>query len=1058
MRATIIAILVVGSGCNTLRKYITLEEPTPTPVEIPAPPKLPPTPTFLTTEYTTTADTVKVRFADVCQAGNCAYQIFKFRADDPTRRAWTDCGTKYPPRGNGEAESDPQDATCVLTGTPGRNDLTLEVTLEDHTTDNDTGAGLTPTRIAIRTRDEVGFTSEQATLTITHDSNPPAAPTSVEATAGNGTVIITWTPSTSPDVTGYNIYYGTSPADDDAWTDLNGRLAANGTSPVFVSGRQVGSLALANLPNGATIYAGVTARDGACKPLTETTPLGEPRCDDRGNESDKSLADVVAATPGEYSMRDLGKYLQPADRLARAVAVQGDVVVLVSTGLNDAAPKTYVETFDLRALTTVGAVLNGNAARLDDIELSETPRNGCKVPGPATMNPSLTNASKQILLYGRYAFVASGTGYVHVVDIANPRNLVNAWNDATTEAPTPGIGCAQGIDLHWPYLLVANGVQTDPDSTDNDDPGGIVAWKLTRAAQDKLAHAIVVECPDTAGGDAGQLDTAQTIVWMNDGGTNSRQAFGDIFVGVQGRTRSCPNVSLLDFCNGIANACSPVSGSGANSTTDVGRLHSEMPIMLQASTQGRLIVSKDANGNFFNNLDRHLPVDMQGPVFALTTSGRYVYAGVGNERGIDVIDLKNEEDPILIGNVFTAGDVRDLAVAGPYLVAVNEPKMGEENAGLRVFGLSQSFVLVNQGSRQMLSTVGMSGMRAFMSDPVPEQANTNFFQQPLRSLSYTPIPVTSGIGGLDDTCFQVGGQKGITTCGRRSPKAPAEGTKPCMTHASGTRPIWPAMCFPRDMTKSPTTTHGLDLYGPQLLMTFTSPGGAPIFRDAAIYDLVIAPDFFGAFNDGHVWDFGPLETYDFNNDANAAHTQGRVALPSGAGEAVMDATKLPSAGLLTAVQTVQAIRVVNRATKAVSSVQGLYGAAFGVDDLCGVRFMSGRAYMSCFKRDPNGLLMPLQVAQEVDLGASDCNSAAMVRQGQLAAISLIHSTDTNNVCEGVFVVDATAGAEPPLLPPAPVVTKLSLNTNYPSISMDGENVYVSCKLPSENLCQLRLRR
>lgn len=1063
MRRLLLLLLPLAVGCSIRTNIATIQAAF-TPPETPAPPKLPPTPTFLTTDYTTTADQVTVRLGNVCKEAGCAYQLFKFRSDEPTRRSWTDCGTAFSPRKNGDAETDPQDASC----TPGTNsnpgDATFTVTLEQRQMTGDL-AGLTPTRIAIRTRDADGLVSEEAAITVQHDETPPPVPSNLEANAGNGSVILTWTRSNAPDVKGYKVYYGTSPVMTSV-TELNSKLAANGPSPIFVPGRDVVSVALANLPNGQTFYASVTAVDGACKDTGLLDGKNDPVCAD--NESPLTTVDgavVVSATPGEFSVRAIGKYLQPSNRLARAVAVQGDLVVLASTNLDDTQPKTIVETFDLATLTKLGTEVDGSmaSARLGIVTFDEAPlRAFCRADSPGVGGPKkFLHAQKRIQMFGRYAFVASGTGFVHAVDLTTPTAPTGAWENAT-DAATPE-GCALGIDVQWPHLLIADGVVTDNDPA-NDDAGGLVDRRLSRLANGKLRVLSNQVCLDDDGGaNKGTLDTAQSVAFVSSTGTNALVGDGGIYVGTHGRTRFCSNIALHNnaFCSALA-TCPPVT-SGGSSASDVVQLRPEMPIMLQASRQGRIIVGKDAGPNFDNALDDSLPIDMQGQVLSITTAGRYAYAAVAGLRGVDVIDLKDEEDPKLVGNLFTDGDARDVAIAGPYVVIANDPDVASGGAGLLVYSLAQTFVLVNSGSRQTISTVNAKGLRSFLSDHTPDDDSKNFFQQSLRGLAYTPIPVESGLG-VKDLCFQVEPTNGVATCGRRalaSIDLPDPPTKPCVTQVSGSRPIWPPRCFPHDTTASPqpytnapTTVKAMSVFGNELLFAYTF-ANQPAFRNVPIVDF-----------DPDGWVFPPaFNNYIFANavgaggnddDKDAAFAPGRRDLspaPLTLGAA------LPSFGALTAVQTDTGVRLLNRdAGASDKDLPELQGAAFGAADVCGVRFRTSQsdsqkhAYLSCF--DFAGTFLQ----GEIDLGPSNCTSAAVARAGQITAIELIRAGVQSDGCEGVVIVDATANAEPPMMMPPPEITKLTLNTHLPNISIEGDNVYVSCLLPLENLCQLRLRR
>lgn len=164
-------------------------------------------------------------------------------------------------------------------------------------------------------------------------------------------------------------------------------------------------------------------------------------------------------------------------------------------------------------------------------------------------------------------------------------------------------------------------------------------------------------------------------------------------------------------------------------------------------------------------------------------------------------------------------------------------------------------------------------------------------------------------------------------------------------------------------------------------------------------------------------------------------------------DALTPAAMIASFGAKSAVQTANGVRVIDRQSGMQIAIANLRGAAFGTGDVCGVLFESGAATLACFNSATGARLMG-----DVALGPSACTDAAIVRAGNIAAVTLIHATDSKNACEGVFTIDGTA------VNAAPIVTKLSVNTNHPSIAMSGENVYASCHLPAQSLCQLRLRR
>lgn len=85
------------------------------------------------------------------------------------------------------------------------------------------------------------------------DTTAPAAPTGIVATPGDGQVSVTWTGSTSADVTGYRVYLTSDPFVAPA------PITVTGTGHVFTG-----------LTNGVTYYVAVRAVDGAGNESTGT--------------------------------------------------------------------------------------------------------------------------------------------------------------------------------------------------------------------------------------------------------------------------------------------------------------------------------------------------------------------------------------------------------------------------------------------------------------------------------------------------------------------------------------------------------------------------------------------------------------------------------------------------------------------------------------------------------------------------------------------------------------------------------------------------------------------
>lgn len=89
---------------------------------------------------------------------------------------------------------------------------------------------------------------------------PPAPPSRVSATAGDGSVTLRWAKSTEADVRGYVVYYGYASG------DYFGTDAREGASPVMVPGADTVSLTLTGLKNGALYLVVVAAYDSADPP------------------------------------------------------------------------------------------------------------------------------------------------------------------------------------------------------------------------------------------------------------------------------------------------------------------------------------------------------------------------------------------------------------------------------------------------------------------------------------------------------------------------------------------------------------------------------------------------------------------------------------------------------------------------------------------------------------------------------------------------------------------------------------------------------------------------
>jgi hypothetical protein len=89
---------------------------------------------------------------------------------------------------------------------------------------------------------------------------PPQPPANVFAIAGNGRVLVRWTPAAEADVRGYLVYYGIAPG------NYYGTDAIEGASPIAVSGASQSSITLNGLTNGTLYFIAVVAVDAADPP------------------------------------------------------------------------------------------------------------------------------------------------------------------------------------------------------------------------------------------------------------------------------------------------------------------------------------------------------------------------------------------------------------------------------------------------------------------------------------------------------------------------------------------------------------------------------------------------------------------------------------------------------------------------------------------------------------------------------------------------------------------------------------------------------------------------
>jgi hypothetical protein len=435
----------------------------------------------------------------------------------------------------------------------------------------------------------------------------------------------------------------------------------------------------------------------------------------------------------------------------------------------------------------------------------------------------------------------------------------------------------------------------------------------------------------------------------------------------------------------------------------------------------RIYRTNDAGGVQQKIVDLALPQR----VYSLAAAGKFLFAGEAAARGIDVIDVRDETAPRLVGVFGGKGDVRDLAIAGPYVLAA------DDGIGLVVVDTSQASVLVNAGAASSAGVPSIRGLRAWISDIARSFPRVSL--QSLRELTYVPIPAQGGAGEVDrNYCFLSNEDHGRLACGARRPLDHLNGydslpfsLRPCVLSAASPVPQWPMTCFgtyPGDPAGEPRTVRSLSLTGPELIFAYMRNGTDPSVRVAAITDVSAM--------------FSPA------TDTSDATLRPLTSPPT-------LAATLTTAPGLAAIQTDAGVTLFNRADRTAPSVgatiAGLRGAAIGVDDVCGVRFENDAASLVCLDR---GTLVETKRFAIGTMKVADkrCDEAAVTRHGSLLAVALLSAAGGKVECEGVHVFDLAAGGRR---------TSFALDVVLPSVRVDGPYLYVPCDL---GMCQLRLRR
>ncbi|MDF1563633.1 MAG: carboxypeptidase regulatory-like domain-containing protein [Deltaproteobacteria bacterium] len=242
-----------------------------------------------------------------------------------------------------------------------------------------------PNLLRIRARDLAGNVGPEGSVIVTTDINLPNAATANLAWVvnGNGSVTLHWQPGNSPDVVGYNVYYG--PASG----TLTGQYAHQGPSPVRVG--VTDRALLSGLVNGTQLFATVRPVDHA------------------GNEGPVPIiAGEVRGQPSEHPINLVGDVTTGMERISNTI-VEDDLVYLAGTKSTD----TMLEVYDLGSLASPlqGGVIQA-APALPVQTATFTYADNLDFRSYYTTGPSIS-------LDGPYLFLASGP-YLRIYRLSQP--------------------------------------------------------------------------------------------------------------------------------------------------------------------------------------------------------------------------------------------------------------------------------------------------------------------------------------------------------------------------------------------------------------------------------------------------------------------------------------------------------------------------------------------------------------------------------------------------------------------------------------------------------------
>ena len=815
------------------------------------------------------------------------------------------------------------------------------------------------------------------------------------------------------DVAGYRVYYGgvmpaaATPANQ-RFITLNGSYAAEGASPVVVNRSDVASLSLTELPTGFPTWVGVTAFDSA---FVAAGVGGE-----RGvHESAMNFGSrfLQAAQPSQHPLAFVSANAWPANFAPRALDVQGDLVVVVGA----IAGVTTLLTYDLNALSQSFPAV---AAPLSTFSFSGEPVHGfCAFPKGA---PTLDNVPKRVELFGRFAFVTTGQGGIFALDLVDPRQPKVAWSSST-------LGCANDFSLQWPYLWVADGQPMGTASVQD-----LAMYKLVPGARfDTLSAGAPTLTGSEYSDNATSNPNCTAVKFVSALGSGAPGGSVPVSLGaghvlaVSSRDQIFTIVDTDFGSGGLSNNPSRLS-SQIQFATDPGRnFIYEPPLLIAARSQF------DSDGSTLETGAINLRVDdpvlgfslptnvlLPHPALALVASGHSLFVGQSQGRGVELVDLIGPHAARSLGSFPTSGEVRALAVRGPFLL------IADSSDGLVLAQLTETETLNGDWVSDTLSLANVMarGTRLFsapFNNATPKAIwQTDFLYPPLQQVASSSVAPEQDVFG-----FSLDGDLGVASSLNRNVDGAGNSLDQlCLQSFSGREVERPNNSC-RDVSGGVANFNlaAVKQYGPHSLFL----GGTLVSSGLSTNTVgLVSINDFG--DSGIVTAIGALPL-GAQNFVDATSVFNRSAFQSSAS----GTTWAVAVGGTTA-----QIDFSDPQAPTLQKTVALSAPVLGIDQLCGVEL--GAA-------DGSGEQSAALVCEglgngsersRLALGTTRASRVGMAKYGRYAAIVFPHERVMTVVLDGAPHIDATLPLDAPLI----------------SISVEGSSLYANCLT---HACRLDLR-